>query len=93
MVTFDIPDPVPMELMALVPDQQEAVNKLFTEGKLAFYSLSMDRQRLWTVVNASTEEEAMDVIATFPVIRFLTPELTELMFSHVPHLMASVSMN
>jgi len=47
------------------------------------YALSMDRLRLWCVVKAQSELEALAVIAEFPLIDSMEPTITELMFNNV----------
>jgi len=42
MVDFSMPDILNEEFMNLVPFQRSAVNKLFMEGKLLNYALSLE---------------------------------------------------
>jgi muconolactone delta-isomerase len=79
------------EFMELIPAQRKVVNTLMDEGKIISYSLSLDRTKLWMVADAKDENEILDVLATFPLIRFMKPEIHELAFhdnvhSGFPHL-------
>ena len=79
------------EFMALVPAQRKKVNRLMDEGVIISYSLALDRTRLWMVVEAKNTEGVMDVLAGFPLIGFMKPDIHELAFhdnvhSGFPHL-------
>ncbi|MFD2523397.1 muconolactone Delta-isomerase family protein [Emticicia soli] len=80
MVEFDLPVPFPEGFIAKIPYQRIAVNQLLEEGKLNSYALSADRSKLWCIVNAQDELEVMDIIAEFPLIDYMHPTITELMF-------------
>ena len=80
MVEFDLPSPFPEAFIAKIPLQRIAINQLLEAGKIHSYALSMDRERLWCIVNAKDEFEVMDILAEFPLRDFMTPHITELMF-------------
>lgn len=80
MVDIELPSPPTDEFIQLIPNQRAHVNTLMGEGKIASYSLSMDRSRLWVIVNAETSEAARGIIASFPVIAFIKFRMHELAF-------------
>ncbi|MGR3811128.1 hypothetical protein [Jiulongibacter sp. NS-SX5] len=82
MVEFDLPTPYSEEFMAKIPHQKIVVDELMEEGKIISYALSMDRGRLWMVLNAETEFEVLKVINEFPLILDMHYIITELMFNH-----------
>jgi hypothetical protein len=53
------------------------------KGFLLSYSLSADRQKLWCIVKAESETDVMESVAEFPLIKYMTPIITELMFHNM----------
>ncbi len=82
MVEFELPNPFPENLIIKIPAQRKVVNQLLEDGKMQSYALSMERDRLWCVVNADDELEVMRIIGEFPLIDFMQPTITELMFNN-----------
>jgi len=80
MIDIDLPIPITEEFAELIPQQRAHVNSLMTDGRIASYSLSMDRSRLWVIANAATPEDARSIIATFPIIPFIKFRVHELAF-------------
>lgn len=80
MINIELPQPITEEFANLIPNQRAHVNTLMGEGKIASYSLSMDRSRLWVIVNAETPEDARGTIASFPIIAFIRFTMHELAF-------------
>jgi hypothetical protein len=80
MIDFELPQPLTEEFAELIPSQRAQVNSLMGEGKIASYSLSMDRSRLWVIVNAETPQTAREIIASFPIITFIKFRMHELAF-------------
>jgi hypothetical protein len=80
MIDIDLPIPPTEEFVELIPHQRAHVNALMGEGKISSYSLSMDRSRLWVIVNAETAEDARAIIASFPAIAFIKFRMHELAF-------------
>ncbi|HEY6952020.1 MAG TPA: muconolactone Delta-isomerase family protein [Bacteroidota bacterium] len=80
MVDIELPRQFTEEFADLIPSQRALVNTLMGEGKIASYSLSMDRSRLWVVVNAESAEHARGIIASFPIIAFIKFRVHDLMF-------------
>jgi len=82
MIDIELPQPATEEFVELIPSQRAHVNSLMGEGKIASYSLSMDRSRLWVIVNAESEEAARAIIASFPIIAFIRFGVQELAFNN-----------
>ncbi len=69
-----------IEFINLIPAQRKLVNQLMDEGVIVNYALSMDRSKLWLTIEAKGEQEVMDVLSQFPLIKFMLPEITELAY-------------
>lgn len=80
MVNIKLPDELTVEFIMLIPRQRAVINELMDKGLVLQYSLANDRTHLWVVISAKTERKAMDILATFPLINFMLPELHELAF-------------
>ena len=80
MIDIDLPRPLTEEFAELIPSQRAHVNALMADGKISSYSLSMDRSRLWVIVNSESPESARAVIASFPIIAFIRFRMHELAF-------------
>ncbi|WP_128545382.1 muconolactone Delta-isomerase family protein [Larkinella soli] len=83
MVEFDLPQEMTEDFLMKIPLQRLKVNELMENGKLLSYALSIDRHRLWCVVKAQTEVEVMEIVSEFPLISYMDPTVTELMFNNV----------
>lgn len=80
MVSIQLPKEPTHEFFSLIPRQRAKVDELMDEGKILHYSLSLDRSQLWVTIVARTETVAMDILASFPMIHFMKPEISELAF-------------
>jgi muconolactone delta-isomerase len=80
MVEFELPKLMDQSFMALIPDQQRMVMKLFKKGILKTYTLSLDRSKLWSVVAANSEFEVLEILNKFPLISYMRPQIIPLMF-------------
>ncbi len=83
MVEFDLPVEMNDEFMRKIPAQRLKVNELMENGKILSYSLSADRQKLWCILKVESELEVMELIADFPLIKYMDPTINELMFHHM----------
>lgn len=93
MIEIDLPEDPGPEFFSLIPEQRAAINQMMEDGKILSYSLSEDRAKLWVVVAAESEFEALDYVADFPMVAFMTPFVTELMFHNMVSLMMPISLN
>jgi muconolactone delta-isomerase len=80
MITANLPEDFSPELLMLIPKQREYVNQLFSEGKLSLYSLNEAKSKLWIAIHAIDEEELTDIIAKFPLIKYMDINYEALMF-------------
>ncbi len=83
------------DIAAVVPVHREHVNKLFSEGRLLSYSVSIHRNMIWCVVNAEDEQEAMEMVLAFPLYRhFVEVFCHPLLFHNVlPATLPGISLN
>ena len=82
MVEFILPDDMTEEFISKVPRQRLKINQLMEKGKITAYSLAADRSKLWCIVKADNEFDVMAIIAEFPLIDFMRPTISELMFNN-----------
>ena len=82
MVDITLPEFISEEFMSLIPFQRSQVNRLMGRGILNSYSLSADRGRIWTVVNADTQKEVEHTLNSFPLVKFMNYQIYELAFNN-----------
>ena len=82
MVEFDLPNPFPEAFMMKIPSQRLVINQMLEDGKIQSYALSIERDRLWCVVNADDELDVLRIIGEFPLIDYMKHTITELMFNN-----------
>lgn len=83
MVEFDLPTVIDEDFASQIPAQRLKVEEMMSQGFLLSYSLSVDRQKLWCIFKADSELEVLESIAQFPLIKYMTPMITELMFHNM----------
>lgn len=83
MVTFELPIPFTDTFIEKIPQQRDVINRLLAEQKIQSYSLSMNRDKLWCLVNADSEFEVVTIVDTFPLVDYMPYEVSELMFHNV----------
>ena len=93
MVELELPEVFDEKLIALVPKQRSAVNKMLAKGKIKSYSLAMDRSMLWVIFVADSEFEVLELISEFPLADYMTPYITELMFTNTENQVLQFSLN
>ena len=80
MVDFRLPTILSEDFLKLIPFQRNKINKLFREGKLINYALSLDHSKMWAVVAARSESEVKDVLFELPLTRFMDFDINMLTF-------------
>lgn len=80
MVDFSLPFTLTEEFFELIPKQRSKVGEYFANGKLSAYTLSMEISKLWAVINAEKEREVIDLIATFPLTKYMEFKIYPLTF-------------
>ena len=66
------------EFMPLVPPHRVYINSLIEKGVIDYYSVSMETQRCWIIVNATTKKEVNDYLQKSPLKKYWTLEIDEL---------------
>ena len=84
MVEITLPRSINQDFMDKIPAQRARVTKMMRENKLLTYTLAADRSRLWATFMAGSEQEVMDLLATFPLIGYMRKvEVHALMFNEI----------
>ncbi len=81
MAVLYLPDSFDSDFVDMIPAQREMVNNLLNMGVITSYSLSGDRQTLWVIITADTEDEARIIVDAFPIRAFVTYDIEDLLFS------------
>jgi hypothetical protein len=79
-VHIKLPEIFSTRFAALIPRQYEKVNELLEKRVILNYALDMNRVNLWVTIQAKDQIEAMDILATFPIIKYVKVEIFELAF-------------
>lgn len=93
MVEFELPEVFDEKFMALIPKQRDVVNKLLADRKMKSYSLALDRSVLWAVFVAKSEFDVLEMISEFPLVDYMTPYISELMFNNTESQVLKFSLN
>lgn len=80
MVHIKLPAELTEEFIALIPEQRAMVNDLMRRGVIISYTLSLDRTQLWVVMDSKSEVNVIEVLAEFPLIHFMKPEIHDILF-------------
>lgn len=80
MVEFDLPEEFTQDFMELIPKQRFVINQMMVEGVIQNYSLSLERDKLWAVMVAESEFELMEELTRMPLIDYMQPHVSQLMF-------------
>lgn len=79
-VHIKLPDIFTRRFAALIPMQRDRVNQLMESRTILNYALDMERNNIWVTMQGKNQEEIMDVLATFPIIKDVKVEIYELAF-------------
>lgn len=66
--------------MALLPKQRKLINELMEKKVIRSYSLDMARHNVWAFIDAKNEEEVMEILKQFPIIKDVKLRIHELAF-------------
>ena len=75
------------EFITSVPEQRSKLMKLLNKGLVTSYALESSHSTLWVTLPANSEEEALDLLASLPLTKYMNVSITELAF----HFNAKVS--
>ena len=62
--------PFTQEIVSLIPNHRGHITRLFSEGRILSYSVSLNRDKVWCVINAEDEEESMEILVAFPLYTY-----------------------
>lgn len=60
------------DLVAVIPMHRLHINRLFSQGRILSYSVSIHRNLIWCVINSEDEQEAMELALAFPLYQYFT---------------------
>ncbi len=94
MVDFSLPKVLSEDFLRLIPHQRAKINKLFRDGRLINYALSLDNSKMWAIVSANSEIDVVEFLDQLPLTRFMQYKISMLTFYNSVHAEAPVfSMN
>jgi hypothetical protein len=80
LVHITLPDFFSQQFYELIPRQRDTINKLLEKRTVLSYSLDMERNNVWVFMEAKSENEVMDILSTFPIIKHVKVTIHELAF-------------
>ena len=81
------------EIMPLVPEQQSRINELMQCNKITSYVLSLERSKLWMVVNEDNEGAVFELLQSLPLFDYFQFDIFNLTFNNQVVGMPSISLN
>jgi hypothetical protein len=79
MITITLPSYFSQEYIELIPRQRMKIMQMLNKGRLSSFSLNSNRSMAWMVMNAKDEADVQKQLAKFPMHRFFSYEVEELM--------------
>ena len=73
-IRFEMDD----EFMSFVPPHRVYINSLIEKNTIDYYSVSMETQRSWMIINAEDKKEVEDILKLSPLYKYWTVEIDEL---------------
>ena len=73
-IRFEMDD----RFMGYVPAHREYINTLLDGGTLDYYSVSMETQRCWMIINAHSKTEVEQYLEKTPLYKYWNIEIDEL---------------
>ena len=94
LVHIILPDTFSKRFYELISKQRQRVNNLLEERIMLSYSLDMERKQIWTVIEANNERQLMNILSTFPIIKYVRVDIHELAFHQAaPSILSDVILN
>ncbi|MCC5927692.1 MAG: hypothetical protein JJU28_00470 [Cyclobacteriaceae bacterium] len=94
MVDIRLPSSPGMDVLIKYPDYRVIINFLLSIGRLASYSSSFDRSRLWITLQADSKFEVVKLLKKFPIYASMKYEIHQLTLNeHTKVLLPPVSDN
>ena len=66
------------DFMSFVPPHRVYINSLIEKSVIDYYSVSMETQRSWMIINAANKMEVEKILTKSPLYKFWTVEIDEL---------------
>jgi muconolactone delta-isomerase len=66
------------DFMSLIPQHRLYINGLIDHAVIDYYSVSMETQRCWIIINAQSKEEVNNILSKSSIFRYWTIEIDEL---------------
>ena len=63
------------DFMSVVPAHRVYIDSLIDKGTFDYYSVSMETQRCWIIVNAANKKEVQGYLAATPLYKYWTIEI------------------
>ena len=73
-VHFEMDD----DFMGYVPAHRLYINSLIEKNLIDYYTVSMESQRCWIIINAGSKEEVERYLSKSPLFKYWTIEIDEL---------------
>jgi muconolactone delta-isomerase len=92
LLTFQLPDVMDESFIQTIPMHRAKVNALLEAGVIKSYSVAINREKLWMVVEATDENDVERIIQSLPLHEYLNDFTIDiLMFSlnantEMPHI-------
>lgn len=64
--------------MSFVPPHRVYINSLIEKTCIDYYSVSMETQRSWMIINAVSKKEVEQILSKSPLYKYWTVEIDEL---------------
>lgn len=66
------------DFMSFVPPHRVYINDLIDKGVVEYYTVSMETQRCWMLINALSKKEVTNYLQNSPLRKYWTIEIDEL---------------
>lgn len=73
-IRFEMDD----DFMSFVPPHRVYINSLIEKNIIDYYSVSMETQRSWWIINAANKNEVEEYLSKSPLYKYWTVEIDEL---------------
>ena len=93
MVSVEFPEEKSEVFMHLVPRHIAETERLLRMGRLASYSLNMDRTKAWLLFNGNSEGEVLGLLEGLTLYSYMRVQIEELMVVKTTILQQELIMN
>jgi hypothetical protein len=83
MVDITLPTDLSDDFQSKIPLQIESVSLHMQSGNIISYTLTMDRSKLWIVLNARSKNDAKSILKSMPLYHYFDYIIHELMFNNI----------